>query len=159
ERMLHPGVAGAEYHEQISLASLGQLAIGPRVGGAAAGVVDVGRDHPAYFRRGARRTVGGAPAVGRREEPVEHRAKLAGLPRVGSIGVSGRTDGRGEEARVDEGAPVGEARTVEEALLVERLGDLLDLTPLDELTVPLHHDGLDIGDAVRAVEEGDDLQE
>src|SRR5207244_12197743 len=42
--MRHPGVAGAEEHEQVRDASLRDVAIGPRVRPAAAVEVDVGRD-------------------------------------------------------------------------------------------------------------------
>ena len=157
--MLHPGVAGAEDHEEVGLASLGQLAIGPRVRGAAAMVVDVGRDHAAHLGRGRRRPVDRPRPIRRREESVEHRAQLGGLARVRSAGVRGRTGRRSQEAAVDDGAPVGKPRAVEESLLVERLGDLLDLSPLDELTVTAHDGGLDVGDRVLAVEEGHDLEE
>src|SRR6058998_521482 len=92
-------------------------------------------------------------AVGRREESVEHPAKLARLARVRSAGVSGGTSGRREIVGVDDGAPVGEAQAVEESLLVERLGDLLDLPPLDEPAVTVHHSFLDVGNRVLAVEE------
>ena len=148
--------------------------------------VDVGGDHPAHHGRGAlaaphgrgalaaphgrgalaaplglRRsgTVDRSRSVGRREEPVEHRAELAGLSRVGAAGVGGRTRGRSEKSSVDHGASAGEARAVEKSLLIEGLGDLLDLPPLDELTVTAHHRGLDVGDGVAPVEEGHDHEQ
>ena len=175
--MLHPGVAGAEDHEEVGAASLGELPIGPGVRGAAAVEVDVGGDHPAYLGRGAlaaphgcgalaaplglRRspTVDRSRSVGRREEPVEHRAELAGLSRIGSAGVGGRTRGRSEKSSVDHGAPVREARAVQKSLLIEGLGDLRDLPPLDELTVTAHHRSLDVGDGMASVEEGHDLEQ
>ena len=42
---------------------------------------------------------------------------------------------------------------------VQRLGDLLDLSPLDELAVTAHHRGLDVGDRVLTVEQRHDLEE
>ena len=159
ERVLHAGVTGAEDHEEVGSASLRQLAIGPRVRGAAPVVVDVGRDHPAHFRLGRSSAVDRPRPVRRREEALEHPKELGGVPRVGSAGVGGRTGRRSEEAAVDDGAPVGKARALEESLLVERLGDLLDLSPLDELAVTAHHDGLDVSHRVLAVEERHDLEE
>ena len=71
----------------------------------------------------------------------------------------GRRPARGgEKAVVDGGAPLGEARALEEALLVESLGDLLDLSPLDE-SVTAHHGLLDVGDRVLAVEERHDVEQ
>src|SRR5256712_13990613 len=50
ERVLHSGVASAEDHEDVSLAPLGQIAIGPRVGGTTSVEVDVWRDHGPHLR-------------------------------------------------------------------------------------------------------------
>src|SRR6185503_19487558 len=98
-------------------------------------------------------------AVRRLEEPVDHRAELAPLAGVRGAGV-GRRPGRGrQKAGVDGGTALGEARAVEEALLVESLGDLGDLAPLDELAVAAHHALLDVGDRVLAVEERDDVEQ
>jgi hypothetical protein len=73
--------------------------------------------------------------------------------------VRGRTSRRGKEPAVDDGTPIGEGGAVEKSLLVEGLGELLDLPALDELTVTAHHRGLNVRDRVLAVEQGHDLEE
>jgi hypothetical protein len=83
-----------------------------------------------------------------------------GLSGVGASGVGRRARRRGEEVAVDRSAALGEAGAVEKALLIERLGDLLDLAPLDQLAaVAAHHGGLDLGNRVLAVEQRHDLEE
>src|SRR4029079_18952006 len=45
ERLGHPRVTGAEDHEPVGVAALGEIAIRPGIGRAAAMKVDVRRDH------------------------------------------------------------------------------------------------------------------
>ena len=159
ERVLHSGVAGAEHHEHVGLAPLGQIAIRPCVGGTTAVEVDVWRDHGPHLGPADPAAVDRARPGRRREESIDHRSELFGVGRVRRAGVGGRT-GRGrEKAVVDGGATFGEARTVEESLLIQSLGDLLELSPLNEPPVTAHHRRLDVGDRVLAVEERHDVEE
>ena len=77
--MLHAGVTGAEDHEEVGLAPLGQLAIGPRVRGTAAVEVDVGRDHPRAPRAGRRRasSIGPGPSGGVKNPSIIARSSPA----------------------------------------------------------------------------------
>src|SRR3972149_450223 len=54
--------------------------------------------------------------------------------------------------------PRGEPLALEKAVRVERVGDRVDLLARHQLAVAPHHRGLDVGDRVLAVEEGDDLE-
>ena len=103
--------------------------------------------------------VKGSRALGRHEEAVEQRAGLGGIHRVGAAAVRRRARRRFEERAVDRRAALGEARAVEETLLVQPVGDLGDPVARHELTARAHDRGLNVGDRVLAVEERHDLQE
>src|SRR4030095_9498689 len=66
---------------------------------------------------------------------------------------------RREEFVVDGGASLGEGRTLEESVPLEGLGNLLDLSSLDQLSVAAHHRRLDVRDRMLAVEERDDVEQ
>src|SRR2546427_617069 len=63
-----------------------------------------------------------------------------------------------EERVIDRGPALREMRTVQEALLVEGVGDLGDPLARDELPVLPHDRSLNVGDRVLAVEERHDLK-
>ncbi len=74
-------VAGAEDHEDIGVATFGEVAVRPGVGGTTAVEVDVGRDDRAHGRT-ARAPVD-PPGPGRRGEEAVHRApQLVGIAGV-----------------------------------------------------------------------------
>jgi len=90
----------------------------------------------------------------------------AGLASIGpgpsGVGRARRRRGpcrRREKPFVDDGSPIGEGGAVEETLLVEGLGDVLDLPALQQLAVAAHDGRLDVRDRVLAVEQGDDLEQ
>src|SRR6266446_6665695 len=86
------------------------------------------------------------------------RGRPGPLPSTGP-GPSGGRARRGLEERViDRGPALREVRTVEEALLVEGVGDLGDPLARDELPVLPHDRSLNVGDRVLAVEERHDLK-
>jgi len=50
-------------------------------------------------------------------------------------------------------------RAVQKSPPIEGLGDLLDLSPFDQLPVTAHHRSLDVCDRMLAVEERDDVEQ
>src|SRR2546429_4608129 len=102
--------------------------------------------------------VDGSGTLGRREEAVEERVDLGGIQRIGAAAVGGRARRGLEERVIDRGPALREMRTVEEALLVEGVGDLGDPLARDELPVLPHDRSLNVGDRVLAVEERHDLK-
>jgi len=66
---------------------------------------------------------------------------------------------RRAELRFDGGLALGEARGVEEALLVQARDDAFDLGGGDQTAVALHHHRLDVDQRVLAVEQRDDLEQ
>jgi hypothetical protein len=163
ERLPHPGMAGAEDDEQVGVPALGEVAIGPRVGGAAAMEVDVRGDHGAHAagRRGGAPAVprDGAGPAGAGEEPVHRAAQRGGICRVRAARVDGPPRRGVEEHAVHVAAPLGERRAVEKALSVEGSGKLADLLTAHALAPGAEHGRLDVRHRVPAVEERHDLEE
>ena len=159
ERVRHPGVTGAEDHEQVGVAALGEVAVAPGVGGAAAVKVDVRRDQRADGLRAGTAAVDRPRALGRDEEAVEHRTQGRAVGRVRAAGMAGRPCRRREERAVDLGAARLEGRALEEPVLVERLRELLDARGLHHLALVAKDRLLDLGDVVASVEERDDLEQ
>ena len=73
--------------------------------------------------------------------------------------MRGRPPRELEKLAIDPGAPRVERRALEEAVSVERGGELEDLRRVDQLAVSPHDRRLDVGDAVLAVEQRDDLEQ
>src|SRR5439155_11675262 len=120
ERVRHPRMAGAEDDEQVGVAPLRQVAVRPGVRGPAAVEVDVRRYDADHARPAGGVAIKGSGALGRREEAVEQRTDFGGIHRVGAAAVRRRARRRLKERAVDRRAALGEARAVEEALLVQR---------------------------------------
>ena len=131
----HAGVAGAEDDEEVGIAALGEVAIGPRVGGTAAVEVDVGRDEPADST--ALEIAHRSRPCGEVKKPSMRRAQLSGVVGIGAARVAGRTAGRAEERVVDRSTAAGEGRAVEKAVRVELADELLETGPGDLLAVAL----------------------
>src|SRR5439155_22265220 len=124
KRVLHPDMAGAEDDEQVGVAPLREVTIGPGVSGPAAVKVDVRRNDAGHSWLAAAVAVDGSRALGRREKAVEQGAHLGGIQRVGAAAVRRRACRRLEEGAVDPRTALGEARAVEEALFVQGGGGL-----------------------------------
>jgi hypothetical protein len=160
EGIRHPGVARAEDHKAVGVAALGEVAIGPGIGGTTAVVVDVRGDDTAHRRPAGATLPPDRSRAGRRgKETLHGAAKVVRVARIGASGVRGRALGSGQELGVDGPAPLRETLILEKAMGVEGAHDLLDLLPADHLTVAAHDLRLDVDDGVFAVEERHDGQE
>ena len=159
EWMRHPCVAGSEDHEDIRRAALGEVAVAPRIGRAAAMEIDVRCDERADRRASPRRAVDRSRPLRRGEEAVDHRGQRRRISRIRAARVAGRPHRRRQERAVDVGTPRLEARSLEKPVLVERLRQLLHAREVDVLAALAQDRLLDRIDVVRAVEERDDLEQ
>ena len=119
--------------------------------------IDVRRDQAA---QAAAAEVADRSRPGRRgEEAVDHRTQRLRLRGVGAPGVTRRPARGVEEGAVDRAPAARERRAVEEAVLVERRRQRLDLLGGDQLALAPHDLRLDVDDRMLAVEECDDPKE